>query len=113
MMRRDTRAKVEEDEFNIGNIRLLGVDYIIARILTRNKIPEDKFLISINDDGEVYYAIENTAGEFRLLSQGKVIGYYRRTLASEVIEDDLRIKPSLRRELTHYLKESGFIKSLK
>jgi len=112
-MKRDTRAKAEDDAFCIGNLKILGVDYVIARVLSRNKIPEDKFLLSVDDDGTVMYAIAGSAGEFSLLAKGKVIGYYKRTLASEQIDDDLRVKPSLRRDLIDFLESCGFIKKLK
>ncbi len=112
-MKRDVRAKIENDAVVIGNIKVLGVEYIISRILSRNKIPEDKFLVSVDSDGTVMYALSDTGGEYKLLSRGMVIGYYRRTLASEEIDEDRRVKPSLRRDLTHYLEECGFIRKLK
>lgn len=111
-MKRDRRAKIEEDAFFIGNVKIIGVEYIVARILSRNKIPEDKFLISAEDNGTIMYAIAGTAGEYDLLSKGKVIGYYRKTSKEEDIDDDRRVKPSLRRDLIHFLEETGFIKKL-
>jgi hypothetical protein len=112
-MKRDTRAKIDDDAVEVGNLKILGVDYIASRIISKNKIHESKFLVSVEDDGTVMYALSETAGEFKLLDKGKVIGYYRKTTATETIEEDRRLKPSLRRDLTHFLEECGFIRRLK
>jgi hypothetical protein len=112
-MKRDTRAKIEDNGIVIGNIKVLGIEYTIDRILAKNKIHEEKFLVSVDEDGEVMYAIEGTAGEYRLLNGGNVIGYYSRNIAGEEVCYDMRLKPSLRSELTNILKELGFIRKLK
>lgn len=111
-MKIETRNKKENQVFVIGNIKLLGTDIIISRIIGKNKFHQEVFLVSVDKDGVVKYAIQGKESEYELLEDGNVIGYYRNVPATEEIDNDRRMKPSLRRDLNGYLEECGFIKKL-